>query len=115
MAMLGSCGQHSTSTAPATTNADTLDRPPVNADGSTGTNYADRKGRKQGHWIMQNSFPEYHLPGYNDMDKVEEGDFKDNKRVGTWITYYPGGAVKGKKVYKNDSLVSDTNYLEKAK
>ncbi|MBI3134628.1 MAG: hypothetical protein HYZ14_08160 [Bacteroidetes bacterium] len=46
-------------------------------------------GLKQGHWIFYGKdMPE---KGYPDDGKVEEGDFKDDKKTGEWIMYHKDG------------------------
>jgi antitoxin component YwqK of YwqJK toxin-antitoxin module len=68
--------------------------------GQDAGNYTDANGLKQNHWIFKNDTK--HLPGYNDADKVEEGDYKDNLKQGIWIQYYPGGALKNKITFKDN-------------
>jgi hypothetical protein len=65
--------------------------------------YIDDKGRRQGYWITLNSTA--HIAGYSDADTIELGCYKDGKKEGLWIEYYPGGAIKAKLTYKDDSLI----------
>ncbi len=62
-------------------------------------NYTDNQGRRQGYWIILGSLSSD--DGYNANQKVEEGEYLDNKRTGVWKKYYPTG-----------SLQSEINYLE---
>ena len=62
-------------------------------------NYTDNQGRRQGYWIILGSFSSE--DGYNTNQKVEEGEYLDNKRTGVWKKYYPTG-----------SLQSEINYIE---
>lgn len=63
-------------------------------------NYTDSRGWRQGHWIIRNS--DKHLPGYNESDKIEEGNYKDNLKQGIWIQYFPGGMIKNKITFKDN-------------
>ncbi len=64
-------------------------------------NKKDKKGRKQGFWI-------YHgrdMPnlGYPLDGKVEEGNYKDNRKYGIWIKYHKDGVTpKLKGNYNNN-------------
>lgn len=62
-------------------------------------NYTDNQGRRQGYWVILGSFSSEY--GYNANQKVEEGEYLDNKRTGVWKKYYPTG-----------SLESEINYIE---
>lgn len=67
------------------------------------TNSVDANGRKQGPWVVTGATE--HVPGYSEADKIREGNYKDGKKQGVWIEYYPGGSVKDKIEYRNDTLV----------
>lgn len=54
-------------------------------------NKKDANNMKQGHWIIYNENGKY--AGYDDGQKVEEGDYLNNKKVGIWIKYYPNGNI----------------------
>lgn len=82
--------------------------------GGQDTNFVDANGLKQGPWIIYNSTK--HLPGYQDKDKVEEGNYKDNLKQGIWIQYYPGGAIKNKITFKDNRPEGYTiTYFENGK
>ncbi len=72
---------------------------------SLGTSYSfaqnqtDANGKKQGHWVITNA--KKRLPGYSPDQKVEEGDYKDSRKVGTWIMYYSNGRKKSEITYSN--------------
>lgn len=65
------------------------------------TNQTDSSGRKQGRWIyFGKDKPEL---GYPAEGKVEEGDYKDNRKEGTWIKYHTDGKTpKLKGEYHNN-------------
>lgn len=55
-------------------------------------NIIDATGKKQGHWIVWGkSKPE---TCYRPDQKVEEGFYKDNKKIGIWTEYYCKGNIK---------------------
>lgn len=60
-------------------------------------NMTDVNGKKQGKWIIMG----YHKKGscYKEMQKIEEGLYKDNKRIGVWTEYYCNSNVKSKIPY----------------
>ena len=62
--------------------------------------FTDANGLKQGYFMFLNSAR--HLPGYQDNDKVEEGNYKDNLKQGLWVQYFPGGAIKNKITFKDN-------------
>jgi antitoxin component YwqK of YwqJK toxin-antitoxin module len=52
-------------------------------------NWKDDQGRKQGHWIIfGKDRPEQGVPPEG---KIEEGDYKDDRKVGIWIKYHNDG------------------------
>ena len=55
-------------------------------------NSKDELGKKQGHWVIMGA--DSRVPGYKPDQKVEEGDYKDNGKVGIWTTYYSNGNKK---------------------
>lgn len=52
-------------------------------------NRTDELGRKQGWWQLEAPIPE--KPQYAPGQLVEEGRYTDNKRIGTWMRYWPNG------------------------
>lgn len=61
-------------------------------------NKLDEQGRKQGWWRIQ--APLADKPGYGVGELVEEGRYRDNKRTGQWVRYWPNG-----------KRMSEVNYL----
>ena len=55
--------------------------------------------KKQGYWIIIGNMR--NLPDYNPSDTIEEGFFKNNRKVGMWKKYYPSGALKSEITYIN--------------
>lgn len=68
--------------------------------GQAGINQTDANGWKQGHWVITASMKA--TPGFKPEQPVEEGDYKDNKKVGLWKTYYSNGNTKSEVEYKNN-------------
>jgi antitoxin component YwqK of YwqJK toxin-antitoxin module len=65
------------------------------------TNQIDDKGQKQGRWIYFGK--DKPTLGYPAEGKVEEGDYKDNRKEGTWIKYHTDGKTpKLKGEYHNN-------------
>jgi hypothetical protein len=55
-------------------------------------NMINAEGKKQGHWVvLGRSKPK---DGYMPEQKIEEGNYKDNKKTGIWTQYYKNGNVK---------------------
>ena len=67
---------------------------------STSTNIIDGNNLKQGHWIYYNDVKK--LPDYRPNQKVEEGDYIDNRKNGNWIAYYSNDKVKHELTYQNN-------------
>ena len=69
-------------------------------------NTIDNQGRKQGHWIKTDK----------NGAKIYEGNFKDNKEIGTFEYYYPDGTLRIKNTYIIDGkLCSHEAYDEKGR
>ena len=62
-------------------------------------NTTDADGLRQGRWLITNKLMKPPLAGYSDDQKVEEGRFKDGKKVGVWVAYFANGAVKNRITY----------------
>jgi antitoxin component YwqK of YwqJK toxin-antitoxin module len=62
-------------------------------------NYTDVIGKKQKHWILYGK----HKPNtcYTPQQKVEEGDYKENRKIGTWTEFYCNGQMKNKITFVN--------------
>lgn len=64
-------------------------------------NKKDDKGKKQGKWIYFGK--DRPQEGYPSNGKIEEGHYKDDRKVGTWIRYYNDGITpKLKGEYENN-------------
>ncbi len=68
-------------------------------NGKDTINKVDANDMKQGKWIITNKIK--NLPDYEEDQKIEEGTFKDNKKVGIWKEYYPNNALKNKITFEN--------------
>jgi hypothetical protein len=62
-------------------------------------NMTDANGKKQGKWILR----AMHKPGKctNIHQTLEEGMYKDNKRLGVWKEYHCNGKLKSSITYVN--------------
>ncbi len=87
------------------------------------TNRVDGQGRRQGKWILFGK--DHPNSGYPAEGKIEEGNFKDNRREGFWIKYYNDGVTpRSKGNYKNnrpsgeytklypDGTIRETGYFD---
>lgn len=63
-------------------------------------NEKDAAGQKQGHWVILNTGGKF--PGFAEGELVEEGDYLDNKKIGIWTKYYPGGVKKHELTFTNN-------------
>lgn len=72
-----------------------------NSNGEGGINQKDANNLKQGHWIIFNQNGKY--TGYSEGQKVEEGDYLNNKKVGVWTKYYPNGNVNHEITFTNNT------------
>jgi antitoxin component YwqK of YwqJK toxin-antitoxin module len=63
-------------------------------------NKIDLNNLKQGHWVYLNKIKK--LPDYQPEQKVEEGDYVDSKKNGTWTTYYNNDRIKHELTFQNN-------------
>src|ERR1051326_3183465 len=63
-------------------------------------NRIDSLGRRQGYWIIRAGAEK--RPGYSDTARYQEGYYKDSKKYGAWMEYYPSGKIKSKIAYENN-------------
>lgn len=63
-------------------------------------NLVDANNMKQGHWIYFGNMKS--LPGFAPDAKVEEGEFTNNRKNGTWIKYYPDGKTQSEITFMNN-------------
>ena len=68
-------------------------------DGGDTINYKDINGKKQKHWKISNKMKK--LPGYTPDQIVEEGDYKNSRKMGLWKKYFANGNVKDEITYVN--------------
>jgi antitoxin component YwqK of YwqJK toxin-antitoxin module len=62
-------------------------------------NMTDANGKKQGKWVISGSNKP--TKGYKPGQKIEEGIYLDNKRIGIWKQYYNNGNLKSSITYLN--------------
>jgi antitoxin component YwqK of YwqJK toxin-antitoxin module len=64
-------------------------------------NVTDANNKKQGHWVITGK--DRPSSGYGQQVKVEEGDYQDGRKAGTWTKYYDDGKTpKLKGTYVNN-------------
>lgn len=63
-------------------------------------NLVDDKGLKQGYWVIKGYMTD--IPNYDANSTVEEGEYINNKKEGTWKTYWPSGKLKSTITYKGN-------------
>lgn len=71
-----------------------------NGQGEDEPGKTDEGGKKQGHWIVKGK----HKPekGYPMEDKIEEGDYKDSRKMGEWTFFYKGNVPRLKTTFINN-------------
>lgn len=69
----------------------------ISLESALSQNQIDANGKKQGHWVITNA--NKRLPGYKPDQAVEEGDYKDSRKVGLWTMYYSNGNKKSEITY----------------
>jgi antitoxin component YwqK of YwqJK toxin-antitoxin module len=85
------------------------------AQSSDTTNFTDPNGLKQGHWLIYGK-DDKSVTGYQPTDKVREGDYKDNRKSGVWVTYWPNGNKKSEVTFVNNTAKGfATMYFEDGK
>jgi len=73
------------------------------AQSSDTINLTDAGGLKQGWWQIK-AGDKKPMPTNYTADKLyEEGKYKDSKKTGVWITYFPNGKVKSEITFTNGS------------
>ncbi|MEQ8910400.1 MAG: toxin-antitoxin system YwqK family antitoxin [Vicingaceae bacterium] len=82
-------------------------------DGDT-INYMDENRRRQGMWIVKAKAAKH--PGFQVGQVVEEGEYKNSRKVGLWKEYFPNGNLKSKITYNNSRPMGPyTLYYENGK
>ncbi len=62
-------------------------------------NYVDVSGRKLGKWILYGKHKQNNC--YAASQKVEEGSYKENRKIGLWMEYFCNGNLKTKVTFVN--------------
>lgn len=87
-------------TSVGTTWGNSLTDPPYDSEGQDNdTINRQVDGKKEGYWIIWANMR--NLPDYKPNDKVEEGNYKSNRKIGMWKSYYPNGVLKSEIEFKN--------------
>jgi len=63
-------------------------------------NQVDNEGKKQGRWIIKAHMLD--ILGFQPDDVVEEGDYLNDMREGTWQRYYPSGETRSEILYREN-------------
>lgn len=56
-------------------------------------------GKKEGYWIIWAHMR--NLPDFKPNDKIEEGNYKTNRKIGMWKKYWPNGNLKSEIEFTN--------------
>lgn len=76
-------------------------------------NKTDQQGWKQGKWVELSDGED--AEGCNAGTKLEEGFYKDNRKVGTWKKYWCSGKIKNELTYNADRSISSKDFYEDGK
>jgi antitoxin component YwqK of YwqJK toxin-antitoxin module len=76
-------------------------------------NNTDAQGWKQGRWVELSDGED--ALGCNAGTKIEEGLYKDNRKVGVWRSYWCSGKVKNELQYNADRTISSKDYYQDGK
>lgn len=63
-------------------------------------NQKDLAGKKQGYWKISGAMKK--LPGYQPEQIIEEGEYKDSRKQGSWKKYFPSGQLQNEITYRNN-------------
>jgi len=80
---------------------------------SDSINYTDAQGWKQGRWIESSDGDD--AEGCSAGTKIEDGFYKDNRKVGVWRRYWCSGKLKNELVYNADRTISSKDYYQDGK
>lgn len=64
-------------------------------------NFIDQVGKKQGKWVLMGKHKPSPTNCYKPDQKVEEGGYKENRKVGSWTEYYCNGNKKNEIPFQN--------------
>lgn len=70
------------------------------ADTTTGKNYTDPAGKRQGYWEITGSMKKDARYGAEAI--VEKGTYKDSQKTGVWTEFYPNGNKKSELTFVNN-------------
>jgi antitoxin component YwqK of YwqJK toxin-antitoxin module len=63
-------------------------------------NVTDSSGLRQGYWIIKGYMVDNKL--FNANNTVEEGEYRDGKKIGLWKKYWPSNKIKAEITYLNN-------------
>jgi len=89
-----------------------LASPVVHAQ-SDSVNVTDAQGWKQGRWIESSDGED--AEGCTAGTKIEEGYYKDNRKVGMWRRYWCTGKLKNELLYNADRSITSKDYYQDGK
>ena len=76
-------------------------------------NATDAQGWKQGKWIENSDGDD--AEGCSAGTKLEEGFYKDNRKIGVWRKFWCNGKLKNELVYNADKSISSKDYYADGK
>jgi antitoxin component YwqK of YwqJK toxin-antitoxin module len=78
------------------------------------TNRTDSNGRRQGYWIINGGM--VNDKSYKPEAKVEEGNYKDNRKEGLWKKFWPNGKSRSEINYASGKPIGEYKlYYENGK
>lgn len=80
---------------------------------SDSVNVTDAQGWKQGRWIESSDGED--AEGCTAGTKIEEGYYKDNRKVGMWRRYWCTGKLKNELLYNADRSITSKDYYQDGK
>lgn len=80
---------------------------------SDSVNVTDAQGWKQGRWIEASDGED--AEGCTAGTKIEEGYYKDNRKVGMWRRYWCTGKLKNELIYNADRSITSKDYYQDGK
>lgn len=93
-------------------NSNAITDPPTGQENDTINQKVDNK--KEGYWIIWAHMR--NLPDFKPNDKIEEGVYKTNRKIGMWKKYWPNGHLKSEIEFKNGRASGKfTTYYESGK
>jgi hypothetical protein len=84
----------------------------INTSMTDTINKIDSRNQKQGKWLLRGK----HKPGsvFGPEQKIETGNYLNNRKEGVWIEFYPNGKMRNKLTYVNGTLEGPAVFYDQA-